>query len=77
MSNPGVQEHERCQGVYPSGRQCPRRFVKYDGASLRTCGGDHVEPWVGEKKGYRRNMPCECGSGAKAKRCCMGAKPRG
>lgn len=71
MGEREVPEDERCEGVYPSGRRCARRFIKYDGNSKRSCGGNHQEPWSNVKVGQRRNMPCECGSGRKAKRCCL------
>lgn len=60
----------RCEQEFPNGRVCNREFIKYDGNSKRSCGGDHQEPWSSMKTAHRRNMPCECGSGKKTKRCC-------
>lgn len=76
MSAEEVPDDKRCEGVFPSGRQCRRRFIKYDGACRRSCGGDHQEPWSSMSASLRRNMPCECGSGRKTKKCCNSPERR-
>ncbi len=64
-----MSDNPQCEQMTWKGERCTRSGVKADSASRWDCGGSHAAPDCRVK--IARNGPCACGSGKKAKKCCL------